>query len=77
MSSAALRALTGIQHMLARHRPSVQVQAVTSFAAQTAPLVSFGKSGGEQAVGDAARQLADLVEAVAALVLDVGGAVRG
>ena len=42
-SSTELRALTGIQVMLARQRPRVQVHAVTSLVDQTAPLVSFGK----------------------------------
>ena len=42
-SSAGLRAPTGIQHMFARQSPSVQVHAVTSLVAQTAPFVSLGK----------------------------------
>ncbi len=29
--------------MFARHKPSVQVQAITSLVAQTAPFVSFGR----------------------------------
>ena len=41
--SAGLRAPTGIQHMFARHRPSVQVHAITSFVAQTAPRAPFGR----------------------------------
>ena len=50
LSSAGLRAPTGIQHMLARHRPSVQVQAVTSLVAQTAPLLSVREPGGSRAL---------------------------
>ena len=42
-SSAGLRAPTGIQHMFARHRPSVQVHAITSLVAQTAPRAPFGR----------------------------------
>jgi hypothetical protein len=42
-SSTGLRALTGIQHMLARHRPSVHAQAVMSLPAQIAPRVSRPK----------------------------------
>jgi hypothetical protein len=39
-SAAGLRAPTGIQHIPARHSPSVQAQAVTSLPAHTAPFVS-------------------------------------
>ncbi len=39
-SCGGLRAPTGIQHRLARQSPSVHTHAVTSFPAQTAPLLS-------------------------------------
>ncbi len=54
--------------------PSVQVQAVTSLPAQTAPLSPRPKPAASRPLAMRQRQFTDLVEAVAALVLDVGGA---